>query len=383
MLNSDIADVIIIGAGPAGSRLAWRLARQNRTVILIEKRKMMGESVCCTGLISPHCFNEFGLNQDLIINRFNSARIHSPSGEIAHVKRRDTQAVVVDRTIFDQALMQKAMNAGVQLKLGMIAENIQIFADRVVIKTSQEDKQQEISAKTVVIASGLNQRFTSMLGLGTVRDFAIGVQLEVEDVNITDVDVYLGNSLAPGFFAWMVPTSTRHAKLGMIVRHHPMEHMHRLLTRINEDNGTQIPFEKPVCRPIPLKSLRKTYGDRVLVIGDAAGQVKTTSGGGIYYGLLCADIAADILKEAIPQNKLLDRDLKKYEYTWRNRLQRDMFVGQLARKFLQHTGDSQLDKLVRKTHTSALLEKLLDDDRLSFDWHGPAFIKWFSGVFRA
>lgn len=382
MLRSKTADIVIIGAGPAGSRLAWQLARQNHSVMLIEKREMAGEPVCCTGLISPQCFAEYDLPSSLILDRFQGARIYSPSGEIACLSRPTIQALTVDRTLFDQAMMQKAAAAGARLELGATAENVSVYPDRATVSVLQNGHQYKITTKMVVIAAGLNQKFTTAFGLDPVKDFAIGAQLEIEDKKTPEVEVFLNNNLAPGFFAWKVPTHANRAKLGMIVRQKPILYMQKLTEFINERDGSNHISAHTMYRPIPLRPIKKSFADRMILVGDAAGQVKTTTGGGLYYGLLCADLAAEVLNEAVMTNNFGPEHLVKYEKAWRKRLRHEMLIGRFARNFVTGIGHHRLDRLFRKTYDSGLLERLLNDNRLSFDWHGPAFIKWLTGVFR-
>ncbi|MEN8614420.1 NAD(P)/FAD-dependent oxidoreductase [Dehalogenimonas sp. THU2] len=382
MMQNSMADVIIVGAGPAGSRVAFQLGSRNHDVILLEKRRTLGEPVCCTGIVSPECLAEFKIDTGLILRRFSGARVHSPSGETIHIKRSTTQAIIIDRAAFDREMTEKACAAGARLELGSTVNCIEILPDRVVVHALRNQEPCQFTARSVVIAAGLTQKLTTQLGVGAVKDFAVGVQLDVEGAGITELEVFLGASVAPGFFAWKVPTSPGQAKLGMIVRDHPVEHMQAFTDLLNKVSGTIAPVGRPVCRPIPLARLEKTFGERLLVVGDAAGQVKTTTGGGLYYGLLCADLAANTLHEALLRDTLQAGYLKSYEKAWHRRLRRDMFLGKLARNFILEHGDRHLDNLIRKTHQSGLLKRLLDDDRLSFDWHGAAFLEWATGLFR-
>ncbi len=382
MVNASVADVIVIGAGPSGSRVAQQLALQGHDVILVEKRQTLGEPVCCTGIVSPQCIADFEIDPDLVLHRFSGACIHSPSGEIIPIRRSTIQAVAIDRAAFDRRMTEKAQAAGTQLMLGTTANQLETWPDRVLVGISRNREQHEITARAVVIAAGLTQKFTERLGLGTITDFAVGVQVDVEGIDTSEVEVFLGKSLAPGFFAWMVPTTPGRARLGMMVRRQPLEHMRTLISHLDLNHRTLTPAGRPAYRPIPLKRLGRTYADRLLVVGDAAGQTKTTTGGGLYYGLLCADIAAATLHQALSNDKLGMRDLKAYERAWHQLLGRDMFLGRFARHVVQFLGDRQLDGLIRKTYHSGLLAKLLEDDRLSFDWHGPAILRMVAGSLR-
>ena len=90
---------------------------------------------------------------------------------------------------------------------------------------------------------------------------------------------------------------------------------------------------------LALRLLRKTCGERILVVGDAAGQVKPTSGGGIYYGMLCADIAANTLNTALHRDDLSVKNLSRYDREWRRKLGREIMIGYWARKLFERLSD--------------------------------------------
>jgi len=138
---------------------------------------------------------------------------------------------------------------------------------------------------------------------------------------------------------------------------------------------------------IPLKPLAKTYGDRVMVVGSAAGQVKPTTGGGIYYGLLCADIAANNLQRALESNNLSAKNLSNYEKEWKRKLGRELKVGYWGRKFYELLSDRQIDRIFDIIKSNGIDEALLKADDLTFDWHGGVVLrligfKSLSQVFR-
>jgi flavin-dependent dehydrogenase len=126
---------------------------------------------------------------------------------------------------------------------------------------------------------------------------------------------------------------------------------------------------------ISLKPPSKTYGQRLLVVGTAAGQVKPTTGGGIYYGLLCADIAADHLHRALIADDLSARNLSRYERDWKKKLGRELRIGYWARKVYEHLDDKQIEKIFDIIQSSGILDDLQKAEDLSFDWHGGAIFR--------
>ena len=126
---------------------------------------------------------------------------------------------------------------------------------------------------------------------------------------------------------------------------------------------------------IPLKPLPRTFGKRLLVVGDAAGQVKPTTGGGIYYGLLCADMAADTLHSALENDDLSARRLASYQREWTKRLGRELRIDYWARKIYEHLSDRQIDRVFAIIKSNGIVDTLLKAENLSFDWHGEVMLR--------
>jgi digeranylgeranylglycerophospholipid reductase len=143
-----------------------------------------------------------------------------------------------------------------------------------------------------------------------------------------------------------------------------------------KDQG-KIPSRKAPMRfgGIPLKPLHHTCSNRVVVVGDAAGQVKPTTGGGIYYGLLCADIAVDVLDRAMAGNDLSARALSEYEKRWKKLLARELRIGRWARRAFERLSDRRMERLFRMVQDGRATESLLNATDFSFDWHSRLILR--------
>ena len=369
-----LADVLVIGGGPVGSYVAHELASMAHEVVVLEQKERLGLEVCCTGIISQQCVSDFAIDDDVILKRLNSARIFSPSAGLIRLWRPETQACVVDRTALDLAMARRARAAGAQYMLACPAKRIEVRQDRVVVEVVRHKEKKGFSAKAVVIASGFNPGLVGSLGLGRISDFATGAQTEVTTKGIDEVEVYTGREIAPGFFAWLVPTSPNRARLGLLSRNRPRLYLNRLISSLVAQGKITQAGEGLKCRRIPLRTLPRTYGDRLVVVGDAAGQVKPTTGGGIYYGLLSARLAAQSLHRALVKNDLSARSLASYQRGWQEKLGQDIRLGYLARRFYQLLGDRQLDKIFDILKKNGIVEALLKEDGLSFDEHGKVIL---------
>lgn len=368
-------DVAVVGGGPAGSYVAYRLAEMGHAVVVLEQKQKIGGPVYCTGIVGQECAKSFAIDDKVILKQVNSATLFSPSAKQLRLWREEPQAYILDRAAFDMTMARRAQDKGAEYVLDSLVREIEVEKNSVKIKASYRKTGLDFEARAVVIAAGFGSRLTERLGLGKVSDFVIGAQADVETVGIDEVEVYFGREIAPGFFGWLVPTSPRTARVGLMSRQSPGLYLKKLLASLLTQGKIVSAEAKLNYGGIPLKPLARTCGERLIVVGDAAGQVKPTSGGGIYYGLLCAEIAASILHQALESNDLSAKSLARYERGWRQRLGRELRIGYWARKLFERLSDKQLDRIFAIVKANAIDEALLKARDLSFDWHSQVILR--------
>ena len=368
-------DVIVIGGGPVGSYVARKLAEVGYDVLVLEKRERVGERVCCTGIISRNCFDTFNIDSNLILKKANSARIFSPTGKIIRLHRRENQACIIDRAAFDSSMVERAGAAGAGYLFNNTAEDVELETDRIVVKTSGNNDKLEYEARVAIIATGFGSKLISKVGLGEYGDLVVGAQAEVGITSVDEIEVYTGNEVAPGFFAWLVPTSPQRALVGLLSRNSPKEYLKKLLSSLKADGKIDYDGGKIDCRGITIKPPARTYGRRLIVVGDAAGQVKPTTGGGIYFGLLSAEIAARNLRTALEKNDFSAKRLSGYQREWKKELGQELRICYWARKLYERLSDEQIDRIFDITIASCIDKALLEAEDLSFDWHGRAILR--------
>lgn len=365
-------DVVVIGGGPIGSYTAGKLAETGHDVAILERGPQAGTGVCCTGLVSQECVSAFAIDDSVILKKANSARLFSPSGNLLYVQREETQACILDRAAFDLMMANRAIKKGAKYLPDRLASHLENKENRVEIEVFHHGEKTSIEARVAVIATGFGSKLTGRLGMGMAGDFVVGAQAEVATTGVSEVEVYLGKRIAPGFFGWLVPTSTLTARVGLLSRENPRGYLKQLMTSLREQGKLSTTEARINSGRIPLQPMSRTYGERVIVVGDAAGQVKPTSGGGIYFGLLCADIAAATLHRALQSDDLSSGNLAGYERRWRRRLGRELKTGYRARKLFERLSDRQIDRLFDIIKAHGIDKALLESDDISFDWHGRA-----------
>ena len=368
--------MIVIGSGPVGSYVAYKLAGMGYGVAVVERKEGLGKPVCCTGIISQECVSSFAIDDSVILVRAGSARLFSPSGKsLTLLWPGKTQACVVDRAAFDMAMARRAQGRGVEYVLDSPVRGIQVGDNQVRIEATRQGEGLNLEARAVVIATGFGLRLSDQLGLGRVGDFVMGAQAEVATMGLDEIEIYFGQQIAPAFFAWLVPTSPQTALVGLLSRRNSALCLRKWMSSLLAQGEIASAEVKPRYRGISLKPLPRTYGNRLVVVGDAAGQVKPTTCGGVYYGLLCADIAANNLHRALKSNDLSAKSLADYERGWRRKLGQELRIGYWARKLFEQLSDSQIDRVFDIVKSEGIDEALLGAGDFALDWHGKALLR--------
>jgi digeranylgeranylglycerophospholipid reductase len=373
-------DVAIIGGGPVGSRLAQQLADLGHAVAVIEQKERPGKQVCCTGIVSKECLSSFAIRDDLILRKLSSARLISPSGKALRLWREEAQACVLDRAGFDTALARRAQDAGARYLFSSRVEKLAVASDRVSIEIVQDGERADCDVRAVVLACGFNSRLVETLGLGKISYYVRGAQVEVATPPLEEMELYFGEEVAPGFFAWLVPALPATARVGLLSHRNPGPYLKRLLSSLAAQGKIASVEGEVSYGRLPLKPLARTYHERLLIVGTAAGQVKPTTGGGIYYGLMCADIAAETLHQALAGNDLSARGLAGYQQRWQQRLGQELKKGYRVRRFYQALSDRQIDSLFDTVKSSGLVDSLLGDSDVAFDWHSGGLLRILGDV---
>ncbi len=358
-------DVITIGAGPAGAHASYLLAKDGLKVLLLDKGQPGGK--LCTGVISDEVFQTFSLDTGCVLRDVCSVEFVAPSGEGFVYKHPSPFAHVVDRQAFDSMHLDMAQEAGVTVHRGIMVTSLEVAKDGVKVQYGGNSEFKAL-AQAVVLATGLNQRILRMVGLKPPNSIN-GTQLEINNFHDEDqIKVFLGKKIAPGSFAWLVPLMNNGvARIGMSTAEPIKPHFHRFLRLLGIEEGNV----SIRSGPIPYGMARRTYANKILVVGDAAGQAKTTTGGGIYYGLIGASIAAQVLKEALSKGDLSEEFLSVYEERWKGRLAPEIEMGLKQRELFSTFNDERIDSLINFARNDGIAA--LIRFQAKFDWQRTFF----------
>ncbi len=367
-------DVIVIGGGPSGLNAARKLAEKSLDVLILEKKKAVGNHIVCTGIVGSEAFKEFYLSSSPILEDIKQIKWISPNGSSLSYDHQQPFAHVVDRKKFDRNLLADALSNGVSVKYDNRVIDISVNNSHVEIISKREGKLREkYTARLVLIATGVNYKLHKKLGLGYPRDFLKGVQAELRLTGVDCTHVFVGRDVAPGAFAWAVPLKEDLVRLGLMTDENPIKYFGKILKRFYPEGRMILDTGRIQYKAIAQGLVSPTYGERVLTIGEAAGQVKTTTGGGIYFGLLCSDIASRVVEKAFEKGFFSKRVLAEYERLWKKVIQREILVGYYARKICAKFSDAQLEKMFQFAQNDGVIP--LIKEKGNFDLHKGLVMK--------
>lgn len=307
--------ITVVGGGPAGLLCAKEIAYNGKEVVVFEEHDQIGHPVQCAGLVSKKGLDDLGVDyKEAVVNECSGARIFSPSGKMIEIKRDKYQAAVLDRAKFDQIIAEEAESEGARIVTGK----------RVTRKTGD----------ILVGADGANSLIAR--SLGNEKEFVRAVQVTGKLERDEDfVELHFGD-WALGFFAWVIPEGDGKCRIGIGVKDgDPVKGLNEFMRA----RGINVKVEKRTGGLIPLYNNQPTvFPDKnTVLIGDAADQLKATTGGGIAIGGFCARIAGEVIGKELP--------LQDYEELWSKEFKKELVLHKRIHDSIAKIPSKELDEL--------------------------------------
>ncbi|MDP3066200.1 MAG: NAD(P)/FAD-dependent oxidoreductase [Methanobacteriaceae archaeon] len=336
-------DVAVVGAGPVGSTYARYMAEKGFSVAILEKKKKVGVPLQCAGLLGKRIKKVNKLPSEFIMNKVYGADIHSPSDIVLKVDKKEPEAYVIDRVAYDEYLSEIALESGAELLLNHRVEDVDLQKGEVHVKNRGK-----ISAKVIVGADGHDSLVSRLLNPPSETYGA--AQYLVKVVNTLEIDyvkLRVDSRISPGFL-WFIPISTSLVRVGLFSKLTYPElnvHLQHYLKRLPELKNSSV--EKKYQGHIPVHDPKKQIiSGRTLLLGDAASQVKPTTGGGLRLGFICAQMAFEVTSKAIETDNM--DILLDYPNLYHKKFGRELKTQLQVQKIFQSLNDADLDLMFQK-----------------------------------
>jgi digeranylgeranylglycerophospholipid reductase len=348
-------DVVVVGAGPAGSTAARKAAELGVEVLLLEEHPKPGLPNHCAEGLSQNGLRDAGVEPTpgIVSQRITSMRVYSPNGRFIELKSPDMVGYTINRDAFDLLLSEKAVEAGAELMTRTRALGV-IRRDGVVsgILAERGGERFEVEAKVVVGADGQASVIRRSAGLGRwYPDVVSCAQFRVGDLDLEDPETnefYIGSRYAPGGYAWIFPKSRSTANVGLGVRRGHGEpaisYLKRFMASDPRFRDSRILGLAGGITPVS-GVLERIVDDGVMLVGDAAGQLIPLTGAGVHAGVVAGMMAGEVAAEAVHKGDVSASTLMLYrhrfEATWGRRIRESRRVLEMLDRF----SDDDLDML--------------------------------------
>ena len=361
--------------------MAAKLAGHSHKVAMLDGRLETASAPCCTGVVGKPYVDHVGLEPDVVLADKETAVFFSPSGQRLSVRSSEPQAYVLDRSLLERRLVERAVSAGAAHVDRTRALRLDRQPDRLwTVRCTGPGGRDELFARAVVLAHGSAPGVTRSAGLNAPGRFMVGAHVELEMEDVLDTEVYFLQDLSAGMFAWLVPLGDCRVRGGVLATHSAARLMRAFLDRPDVRRRLKSPVGAISQRAVPLAMANRMCADGVLLVGDSAGQVKPTTGGGLYLGAVAADIASAVLDEALRDDDLSARRLSDYERRWRREFGAEVRRGTIARRIYGSLSPSRVDRMIAWASCSGMADELLRSGSFSFDLHGRTLM---TGMARA
>jgi len=355
------SSVVVAGGSVSGLLAARELASRGIDVTVLEEDEEIGTPEKCGGLVSSR-ISEFGLVDvaKVITNKIKRAIIYSPSGASLELDVRRHNISVLDRRALDKQICSQASKAGASV----------IPLERVV-KLEHHPDFITVGSRTKNINCDLlvDARGRTSLAERDSNGVLPAAQYEVEGPWIDDdtVEVYLNQKETPGFFTWVIPMGNGSARIGAAgIGINGFKVVDKFLSTRRSSISKKIASTVVVTGPIT-----PFVNDRVVTVGDAAGQTKPTTAGGIYTGGIGGMIAGQKIAESLIENN--PSILSLYERDWMARFGSEFVFLKNARRIIRLLTDNQIDNIFMSLKGSGIEEFVSEDG--DFDFHSKSILK--------
>lgn len=369
-------DAVVVGAGPAGSLMAERLARSGHRVALVERSERRSADACCTGLVSGNYLRLARLEDDMVVGAKSSAVFVSPSGHRLQVQSSTPQAYVLERNHLDEHLRRRAIAAGVEYIPGTTVERIEgVIQGRRRVRGRSRSGPTVHDARCVILSHGGAPGLTLNVGLEPPRRYMVGAHAVLQMDGVAQTEIHLLQDVARGLVAWLMPVDDVFVRAGVLSNESAARFLRAFVSSDIVRSRLRAVPSGCLVKPVPVALSCEMTGTRVAAIGDAAGQVKPTTGGGLYLGAAAVDVAAAVLDRCLREDDLSARAIREYERVWGKKYGSEVRREALLRRLYEAIGPRGVDRMIARASRAGIADGLLASSGFSFDRHSSTLAK--------
>ncbi|RZN73222.1 MAG: NAD(P)/FAD-dependent oxidoreductase [Candidatus Methanolliviera hydrocarbonicum] len=358
-------DVIVVGAGPGGSMTAKTAAEKGLNVLLIEKRQEIGSPIRCAEGVGKKSFKKFFpvIKDEWISTKMVGVRIYSPDGTLVEISDNRAVGYILERKIFDRDLACMAADAGADVFTKTRATDL-IIKDNFVkgVEGIRLGESFKVEADIVVGADGVESKVGRWAGINTTlkpKDIESGAEYLISGIPVEDLcEIYLGNDIAPAGYVWAFPKGENRANVGIgilgskIGGKIPFDYLNEFVKK-KYKNGKII---EVIYGGIPVSRPAKTFGNGIMLVGDAARFTDPITGGGITNAIESGIYAGEVAAECIKEEDTSEEGLKKYEKRWRSTIGEENDRSYLLKEFFINLPDGGLNALAHSINKIKITE---------------------------
>jgi len=381
-------DIIVVGAGPAGSMAAKYAAEKGVSVLMLEKDRDVGYPVRCGEAVGRKGVEEFiEPDEKWIAAHINKFSLNSPGGTEVIIEF-DAEGFILERRIFDYELAKSAANAGAEILTRSYVNGLTFEDGKVTgVKYEYRGEPKEAGAKIVIAADGVESRVGRWAGLRTFTDFRemeCCAQITAANikVNKNTCYFYFGENFAPGGYFWIFPKGNETANIGLGIS--GMEGKKRsalsFLNSFMSKNYPGAPVLTSIAGGVPSSvTLEKITAPGIMLAGDAAHQVNPLSGGGITSGMIGGSIAGRIAAEAVKTNKL--EHIITYEKEWHDRIGKKHEIYNRIKNGIYNFSDEKFNSIAESFNKVPYNKRTLGKLFTAALWNNPSLLIEIARVF--
>jgi digeranylgeranylglycerophospholipid reductase len=352
-------DVLVVGGGPAGCATARDIAAEGFRVLVAEEHSAVGEPLQCSGLISSRALELSQVSNHVVLNELKGALVYAPDNRIFNLVGERIYGLAIDRVAFDQELAVQAREAGAEIRKSSRVIHLTGIPGGIKARIQTKGSvsaEHDVSCRLVIGADGYKSLVASWLGLlyPSQKVSIYAAEVELTSTNEQAVKIFLGQELAPAWFAWVIPAGRKLARVGIgVVRQGGFpacrpgaSQLFLQLMKAHPKIFKDLRVLKCTGGVVPIGLMKRSYGNHALLVGDAACHIKPISGGGLYLGLEAARCCAEAAVSSLKARDYSSKFLSNYQRAWKGKVGQEISCGLMHRDVFLKMSDQEIDNMI-------------------------------------